>query len=162
LKLSTIGLGALAIAATAATSGCAVILGLYAPGAGALNVFLNMPPVLKVCVVLVSLTTVGVALAGLVGLRLARRDEAGTQAIQVLLVLSAAACILLGVLGALYGEMNTQMAIKAVGPVRFAVTAPSRAEALLALAIGLWGATFAIAFLLGIANRVTAPVSPLQ
>lgn len=50
-----------------------------------------------------------------------------------------------GVLGALYCEIMTQTALRGIeGPINFAVTAPSRAESLFCLSLGLFVAIVAL------------------
>ena len=153
MRLSTIGLMIAALAAVVAGTACGLILSVYAPGVGPLMLFFGITPVLKVIVIFIGLMLPGMVVVGLAGLAWPRRQEAGPGPAEVLLWLSASLCVAFGVLAGLYGEMNTQLGIKAVGPVSFAVTAPSRAESLLALTVGLSGAALALAFSVGIVTR---------
>jgi len=157
LRPSTIGLIAAAIATVVAGSACAIILSLFAPGISPLMILAEMSPVPKVVVIFIILNMIGVTLTGLIGLLVTRRSERGPGGPEILLWVATGVCTVFGVLAALYSELNTQIGIRAVGPVSFAVTAPSRAESLLALTVGLAGATLALAFMVGIVNRRMGP-----
>ena len=88
------------------------------------DMFLSADPVVK-------LTMMLSVLAGLIGIvcALAKQRRAA-----LILGLTAVGW---GVLGALYNELMTQSAVRAVGGVSFATTAPSRMETLDALGLGL-------------------------
>ena len=131
-----------AVAFAAAAGGCAWLVGRYAPGYSAAQMFMNADIIAKLVIMLVLPLTFGALVLGVIGLFV--RGPAGS--IRMLLMLTAAASAGLGLLAALYGWMNIQTAIRAVGPVSFAVTAPSWAETLLALSFGLFGALVALGF----------------
>ncbi len=158
MKLSIIALVIVAALAAVAGSAFALILGRYAPDIPPIVLFMEMSPVLKLTAILIQLVTICIFLLGPVGLVIARASGSRPGIIEIMLGLAAAACTALAALAALYGEMNTQLAIKAVGPVDFAVTAAARAESLLVLTLGLASAALAMAFLTGVqALRLGAP-----
>lgn len=130
-----------ALAFAAAAGGCLWIAGRYAPGYSVMDMFLSIGPIEKLLMILTVLLTAGALLTGLIGL--ATRE---TGPLRLLLKLTAAGCASLGVLAALYSWMTIQMAIRSIGSVRFEITAPSYAEALLALSFGLFGALVALTF----------------
>jgi len=131
-----------AVAFAAAAGSCAWLVSRYAPGYTAAQMFMDADPVAKLAIMLAQTLTFGALVLGAVGLFI--RSAVG--AFRMLLMLIAAASAGLGVLAALYGWMNIQTAIRAVGPVSFEVTAPSYAETLLALSVGLFGALVALGF----------------
>lgn len=131
-----------AVAFAAAAGSCAWLVSRYAPGYTAAQMFMDADPVAKLAIMLAQTLTFGALVLGVIGLFI--RSAAGT--FRMLLMLIAAASAGLGVLAALYGWMNIQTAIRAVGPVSFEVTAPSYAETLLALSVGLFGALVALGF----------------
>ena len=131
-----------AVAFAAAAGSCAWLVSRYAPGYTAAQMFMDADPVAKLAIMLAQTLTFGALVLGVLGLFI--RSAAGT--FRMLLMLIAAASAGLGVLAALYGWMNIQTAIRAVGPVSFEVTAPSYAETLLALSVGLFGALVALGF----------------
>lgn len=131
-----------AVAFAAAAGTCAWLVGRYAPGYTAAQMFMDADPVAKMAIMLAQTLTFGALVLGVIGLFV--RSAAGT--FRMLLMLIAAASAGLGVLAALYGWMNIQTAIRNVGPVRFDIVAPSYAETLLALSVGLFGALVALGF----------------
>jgi hypothetical protein len=131
-----------AVAFAAAAGGCAWLVSRYAPGYSVAQMFMNADIIAKLVIMLVLPLTFGALLLGVIGLFV--RGPAGS--IRMLLMLTAAASAGLGLLAALYGWMNIQTAIRAIGAVSFAVTAPSWAETLLALSFGLFGALVALGF----------------
>ena len=142
MKLAPVLLILTAVAFAAAAGSCAWLVSRYAPGYTAAQMFMDADPVAKLAIMLAQTLTFGALVLGAVGLFI--RSAAGT--FRMLLMLIAAASAGLGVLAALYGWMNIQTAIRAVGPVSFEVTAPSYAETLLALSVGLFGALVALGF----------------
>ena len=94
-------------------------------------------------------TGLGAFVLGVIGLFV--RSAAAT--FRILLLLIAAASAGLGVLAALYGWMNIQTAIRNLGGVSFEVAAPSYAETLMALSVGLFGALVALGFHALLARR---------
>jgi hypothetical protein len=131
-----------AVAFAAAAGGCAWLVSRYAPGYSPAQMFMNGDIIAQLVIMLVLPLTFGAVLLGVIGLFV--RGPAGS--IRMLLMLTAAASAGLGLLAALYGWMNIQTAIRAIGPVSFAVTAPSWAETLLALSFGLFGTLVALGF----------------
>ena len=129
---------AVAFAASAGT--CAWLMSRYTPGYSAAQMFMDADPVAKLVILFVQMLTVGALVFGVIGLL--ARSAAG--AMRVLLKLAATLSAALGLLVALYGWMNIQNAIRHVGPVSFEVVAPSYAETLLALSVGLFGALVAL------------------
>ena len=142
MKLAPVLLILTAVAFAAAAGTCVWLLGRYLPGYTAAQMFMDADPVAKLAIMLAQTLTFGALVLGVLGLFI--RSAAGT--FRMLLMLIAAASAGLGVLAALYGWMNIQTAIRAVGPVSFEVTAPSYAETLLALSVGLFGALVALGF----------------
>ena len=131
-------LAAVAFAASAGT--CAWLMSRYTPGYSAAQMFMDADPVAKLVILFVQTLTFGVVVFGVIGLF--ARSAAG--AMRLLLALAAGLSAALGLLAGLYGWMNIQTAIRNVGPVRFEVAAPSYAETLLALSVGLFGALVAL------------------
>ena len=150
MKLYTV-LAGLALAALVAAFGVhRWLMAEYAPGMTSVGAFLDAAPVVKMIMVSCLLALIGVTIMALIGVATAAAKPSGGE-IEVALALTAAGAILFGLLGAAYGEMNTQIAISRVGPVSFAVTAPSRAEALLCLSYGLFTGVTGFAGAAGIA-----------
>jgi hypothetical protein len=129
---------AVAFAASAGT--CASLLGRYMPGYSVAQMFMSADPVAKLVMMSIQLLLFGVLVFGVIGLL--ARSTAG--AMGLLLKLAATLSATFGFLVALYGWMNIQNAIRHVGPVSFEVVAPSYAETLLALSVGLFGALVAL------------------
>ena len=129
---------AVAFAASAGT--CAWLMSRYTPGYSAAQMFMDADPVAKLVILFVQMLTFGALVFGVIGLL--ARSAAG--AMRVLLKLAATLSAAFGLLVALYGWMNIQNAIRHVGPVSFEVVAPSYAETLLALSVGLFGALVAL------------------
>lgn len=131
---------AVAFAASAGT--CAWLMSRYMPGYSAAQMFMDADPVAKLVMMFILQLLFGALVFGVIGL-LARRTAG---AMGLLLKLAATLSATLGLLVALYGWMNIQNAIRHVGPVSFEVVAPSYAETLLALSVGLFGALVALGF----------------
>jgi hypothetical protein len=93
---------------------CLALLTAYAPGYPVHALFTDADIVAKLCI----MAMVPAALLALPG---------ALSGVRVLALIGAGLAVALGVLGAAWVEMNVQAAIRAVGPVSFAVTAPSRA-----------------------------------
>ena len=129
---------AVAFAASAGT--CAWLMSRYTPGYSAAQMFMDADPVAKLVILFVQMLTFGALVFGVIGLL--ARSAAG--AMRVLLKLAATLSAAFGILVALYGWMNIQNASRHVGPVSFEVVAPSYAETLLALSVGLFGALVAL------------------
>lgn len=140
MKLDAVLLVLAAVAFAAAAGACAWLLGRYAPGYSAAALFIDADPVAKAVILLVQTLTFGVVAFGVIGLF--ARSAAG--AMRLLLALAAVLSVVLGSLAGLYGWMNIQTAIRHVGPVSLEVAAPSYAETLLALSVGLFGALVAL------------------
>lgn len=131
-------LTAVAFAASAGT--CAWLISRYAPGYSAAQMFLDADPVAKLVILFVQTLTFGVLVFGVIGLL--ARSAAG--AMRLLLALAASLSAALGLLAGLYGWMNIQTAIRNTGVTTLEVVAPSYAETLLALSVGLFGALLAL------------------
>ncbi len=131
-----------AVAFAAAAGTFAWIMGRYLPGYPAAAMFLDADPISKLVILSAQMLSFGAVVLGVTGLFV--RSAAATFRMLMLLIAGASAG--LGMLAALYGWMTIQMAIRAVGPVRFEITAPGYAEALLALSVGLFGALVALGF----------------
>jgi hypothetical protein len=129
-----------AVAFAASAGSCAWLLGRYMPGYSVAQMFMSADPVAKLVMMSIQLLLFGVLVFGVIGLL--ARSTAG--AMGLLLKLAATLSATLGFLVALYGWMNIQNAIRHVGPVSFEVVAPSYAETLLALSVGLFGALVAL------------------
>ncbi len=142
MKLDTILLILAAVAFAAAAGACAWLISRYAPGYSPAQMFMDADPVAKVVILFVQMLTFGALVFGVIGLF--ARGAAG--AMRLLLKLAAALSAALGALAGLYGWMNIQTAIRNIGPVSFEVAAPSYAETLLALSVGLFGTLVALGF----------------
>ena len=125
-----------AVAFAASAGSCAWLMSRYMPGYSVAQMFMSADPVAKLVMMSIQLLLFGVLVFGVIGLL--ARSTAG--AMGLLLKLAATLSATLGLLVALYGWMNIQNAIRHVGPVSFEVVAPSYAETLLALSVGLFGA----------------------
>lgn len=106
----------------------------YVGGADPLSIFLGATIVTQMCMMMAVLALIPALIGALIPVR-------------VLAWISACGALVFGFLGALYSGMMTQAAIRAVGPVSFAVTAPGRAEAMLCLSLGLFVAVAALGLL---------------
>ena len=125
-----------AVAFAASAGSCAWLMSRYMPGDSVAQMFMSADPVAKLVMMFILLLLFGALVFGVIGLL--ARSTAG--AMGLLLKLAATLSATLGFLVALYGWMNIQNAIRHVGPVSFEVVAPSYAETLLALSVGLFGA----------------------
>ena len=125
-----------AVAFAASAGSCAWLMSRYMPGYSVAQMFMSADPVAKLVMMSIQLLLFGVLVFGVIGIL--ARSTAG--AMGLLLKLAATLSATLGFLVALYGWMNIQNAIRHVGPVSFEVVAPSYAETLLALSVGLFGA----------------------
>lgn len=125
-----------AVAFAASAGSCAWLMSRYMPGYSVAQMFMSADPVAKLVMMSIQLLLFGALVFGVIGLL--ARSTAG--AMGLLLKLAATLSATLGFLVALYGWMNIQNAIRHVGPVSFEVVAPSYAETLLALSVGLFGA----------------------
>lgn len=106
----------------------------YVGGADPLSIFMGATIVTQMCMMMAVLALLPALIGALIPVRL-------------LAWISAGGAVVFGFLGALYSEMMTLAAMRAVGPVSFAVTAPGRAEALLCLSLGLFVALAALGLL---------------
>ena len=106
----------------------------FLPGYTPVALFLDMGMVMK----MVAIVIVLLAVAGLIG---------GLAREATLVNIVAMLAVAMGLLGAAYGEMTVQAAIHAAGPVRFAVAAPSRAESIGLIGLGLFVAVVSMALL---------------
>lgn len=127
--------------AVASSVGLAVLSTVYLEGLSPLVTFMEAPVMLKLAMLWSALAAFCGGALILVSLFFRPGAGQNPSSLEILLWLAAAAACSIAALGAAYGEMNTQLAIAAVGPVSFGVTAPGRAEALLCLALGFWPAT---------------------
>ena len=125
-----------AVAFAASAGSCAWLMSRYMLGYSVAQMFMSADPVAKLVMMSIQLLLFGALVFGVIGLL--ARSTAG--AMGLLLKLAATLSATLGFLVALYGWMNIQNAIRHVGPVSFEVVAPSYAETLLALSVGLFGA----------------------
>lgn len=159
MKLDLIALAVAAAGSAAALAGCRWLLATYAPGLTTAALFIDADIIARMMMLLIMLLTFPIMVLGVVGLLV--RSAAAPMA--MVLRLAGAACALLGLFGAAYGWMNVQTAISRVGPVQFAVTAPSYAEVLLVSGWGLFIAAIALAFAVGArlraGPRLKAPVN---
>lgn len=129
-----------AVAFAASAGSCAWLMSRYMPAYSVAQMFMSADPVAKLVMMFILLLLFGALVFGVIGLL--ARSTAG--AMGLLLKLAATLSATLGLLVALYGWMNIQNAIRHVGPVSFEVVAPSYAETLLALSVGLFGALVAL------------------
>jgi len=106
----------------------------YLPGATPLDLFLDASVILK-------LVQMALILAGLLAI------IGGATGTRLLALLGSGLAVGLGLIGLAYAEMIIQQAMAAVGPVGIAVTAPSHAEGLQGLVMGLAISTAALALL---------------
>jgi hypothetical protein len=142
MKLAPVLLVLTAVAFAAAAGGCAWLISRYAPGYTAAQIFMDADPVAKLAMMLAQTLTFGAFVLGVIGLFV----RSAAPIFRLLLMLIAAASAGAGILAALYGWMNIQTAIRNIGQVSFEVAAPSYAETLLALSVGLFGALVALGF----------------
>lgn len=149
MKLAPVLLVLTAVAFAAAAGTCQWLIGRYAPGYSPAQMFLDADPVAKVAMMLAQTLTFGAFVLGVIGLFV----RSAAPVFRVLLMLIAATSAGLGILAGLYGWMNIQTAIRNIGPVSLEVAAPSYAETLLALSVGLFGALVALGFNLLIGRR---------
>jgi biopolymer transport protein ExbB/TolQ len=117
----------------------------YAPDLTTAMTFLEAHAVQKL-VMMTCLQAGGVAILltffGAIAAMISRTPGRG---LETALRLIAALTLALGLLGGVYGEMNTRLAIAASHTTDFAVTAPSRIESLLAVEIGAFAGIVALA-----------------
>lgn len=106
----------------------------HLPGMTPLDLFLDASVLLK-------LIQMALVLAGLLAI------IGGVTGMRFLALLGSGLAVGLGLIGLAYSEMIIQQAMAAVGPVGFAVTAPSHAEGLQCLVMGLVISTTALALL---------------
>lgn len=106
----------------------------YLPGMTPLDLFLDGSIILK----LVQMVMVLAGLLALIG---------GATGTRLLTLLGSGLAVALGLMGLAYSEILIQQAMAAVGSVSFAVTAPSHAEGLQGLVMGLVISTIALALL---------------
>jgi hypothetical protein len=99
----------------------------YVPGAPLMYIFFEMTPVMMVLEVAI------VALGGVGALGGFRRDVRRVRTVTIVTVA-------LGVLGAVYGELNTHFGTLIDNEITFATLAPMRLHSLAILALGLFGA----------------------
>lgn len=149
MKLAPVLLILTAVAFAAAAGAFAWLMGRYLPGVPAAAMVMEASVIAKLAMLLTATLTFGALVLGLIGL--VARGPGGP--VRLLLLLTAACSAGLGLLAALYGWMSIQSAIRAVGPVRLEITAPSYAETLLALSFGLFGALVALGFCALLARR---------
>jgi hypothetical protein len=150
MKFDIIALAVVAAALAAALAGCNWLVMTYAPDLTVARLFMDADIIAKLVMMLIVLLTFPVLVLGVIGVLV--RSAAGSMA--MILRVAALAPALLGTFAAAYGWLNIQNAISRIGPVRFEVTAPSYAEALLVLAWGMFVAAVALA--LTIAARLRA------
>jgi len=127
-------LAVVAAAFAVSTGACIWLVQTYASGMTPIMIFMDSGVIAKLCMLIIQLTLFLALIGGLIPVRM-------------LAHLSAGAAVTFGLLGALYGEMMTQAALRAVGPVSFAVTAPGRADSLFCLSMGLFVALVALGLL---------------
>ncbi|OGN43407.1 MAG: hypothetical protein A2623_13500 [Caulobacterales bacterium RIFCSPHIGHO2_01_FULL_70_19] len=140
MKLHALALVAATAGFLVAAGACAWLLTTYMAGYGPGMLFLEADILLKLAMmicILLWLPITGLGVAGLSG---------RSRGIGGLLAAAGWSSALLGLLAGAYGLLMIRMTLNAVGPVRFAVTAPAYAEAALAAAVGLAGAMAAFAF----------------
>ena len=124
----------IAIALGVSVGALAGLMSLYLPGVSLGEVLISTSVVTKLCLMLA-------LVLGVVGVIGAVSRSA------VLTRIAAGAGVLIGLLGAVYVELINQLALAAIGPVTFAVTAASRAESLISLALGLGVALISLGLL---------------
>ena len=110
------------------------MLQTFLPGAPLAYVFVGLTPVLKLMAVLVVVVT-GVGAFGAL-----KRDRVRVRT-------ATFVTVALGVLGAGYGELNTQLGTLSSNPVTFATMTPGRIESSAMLALGLLGALLGLGIL---------------
>lgn len=114
----------IAVALVATVGAVIGLMSVYLPGVSLGEVLMSTSVINKLCLMLA-------VLLGVVGIIGALSRSA------VLARITAGAGFLIGLLGAAFVELMSQMTIAAIGPVSFAVTAPARVESLASLALGL-------------------------
>lgn len=117
-------LAIIAIALIATAAGAVGLMIAYLPGVSLAEILISMSAVTKLCLMLAFV----LGMVGVIG---------GLSRSAALARIAGGLGFLIGLLSAIYGELMNQIVIAAVGPVSFAATAPTRVEALIALAVGL-------------------------
>ncbi|WP_406853226.1 hypothetical protein WEU32_06055 [Brevundimonas sp. BH3] len=138
-------------AAIAAWIAQAVIITRYIgmPISG-LGLFLIAHPVTKIGMIFLFALGSLLCVASLIAVfvRPSSKDRGTSSPVDLVIWLGVFALIGLSLLVNGYQEMAIQMAIKEVGPVSFAVTAPQRVEQLFVFSLALWPSAFALLMLL--------------
>lgn len=131
---SNVLLPAVIVAFVVSAGACFWLIQTYAPGMSPISMFMEANVLTKLCMLLAILVFLPAVIGALIPARPMAHVGAGVA-------------VVFGVLGALYSEMITQAAIRATGTVRFDITAPSRAESLFCLSLGLFVAVVALGLL---------------
>ena len=134
-----------AIAFTATLAGFNWLLTTYVPGLPPARLFIEADIIAQLVMLTLMLLSFSVLMLGVIGVAL----QGAARSMATVLRLAAMAAVGLGLLAAAYGWMTIQSAISRVGPVGIEVTAPSWAETLMVLALGLGVAGFALVFAVG-------------
>ena len=114
----------IAVALVATVGAVIGLMSVYLPGVSLGEVLISTSVINKLCLML----AVALGVVGIIG--------ALSRSV-ILARITAGAGFLIGLLGAAFVELMSQMTIAAIGPVSFAVTAPARVESLTSLALGL-------------------------
>ena len=114
------------------------------------SLFLIAHPVSKIGMLMLFALGGLLCLAALIALfvRGSAKDRSPSSPVDLVIWLGVFALIGLSLLVNGYQEMAIQMAIKEVGPVSFAVTAPQRVEQLFVFNLALWPSAFALLMIL--------------
>ena len=119
----------------------AASLGKYAAGYTLPIIFAEASAIPMLIMLLSMVFMIAVVIVTLVNAVGGPRNRNGEIILRTLSILP----ILLGVLGGLYGEMNTRMAMAAAGVTRIDIIAPSRIEALTTVGFGAFAGFVALA-----------------
>lgn len=127
-------LALIAIALIASVGALIGLMSLYLPGVPLGEVLTSTSVVTRLCL----MVALVLGVVGVIG---------AVSRSAVLARIAAGAGVLIGLLGAVYVELINQLALAAIGPVSFAVTAPARVESLISLALGLGVALISLGLL---------------
>jgi hypothetical protein len=152
LRVLAIGFALLAIAAFAGVWVLAGIAGGAEPGPGLPELWLDSGPLEKISDMLLVLCIVGAVVIGLI------RDGDGRRSAAAILAYVAWATLALAALTALQAALRSWAIARMVHVTNFRVVAPSLAEAVLTLGIGLLCA--ALCFALAPPRRATPETAP--
>lgn len=146
LKKSTIVTGCVLIAAIGTTIAQNYLIGAYIQGVhvSAFGLFMVLHPVAKLILMQIMLGAVLLLMLALIRLPQSPLPNSKPRGVDIALWVVSAILLFLGLFSVFYSELAIYQAIQEVGPVSFAVTAPSRVEWLFVLSFALWPVALAL------------------